>query len=98
MKVLFPHFPVTVSGITERYCAPQILVGDHVKRNTSWEPIKRIYEVYTEKCDEVTQEGRPTKTILCSCRGDLCNHSFRLGGSGIVALGLVLILASMNLV
>ncbi|CAG9791441.1 unnamed protein product [Diatraea saccharalis] len=62
----------------ERGCAQQTLSGDQKKINGKWVPVKDIYEVYTESCQETQNDyQRATKTIDCYCRGDMCNGAMK---------------------
>nr|XP_026501282.1 uncharacterized protein LOC113404574 [Vanessa tameamea] len=63
------------SSTIQRACASQTLDGDQARINGKWQKVNTIYEVYEETCKEDYDSDRPTKTINCYCRGNLCNAS-----------------------
>ncbi|XP_047998932.1 uncharacterized protein LOC125236264 [Leguminivora glycinivorella] len=71
--------PDLSSRSVRRGCAPQTTEGMQEKVGRHWVPVNKIYEVYEEGCiDDPSNEHKLTKTVLCYCRGDLCNSSGRL--------------------
>ncbi|CAG4932856.1 unnamed protein product [Colias eurytheme] len=61
-----------------RGCAAQTMSGNQEKINGKWTPVDTIYDAYDDGCQEVPNLfDRPTKTLDCYCRGDLCNSSYQ---------------------
>ncbi|XP_063368600.1 uncharacterized protein LOC134656967 [Cydia amplana] len=83
--------PDLSSKSVRRGCAPQTTEGMQEKVGRHWRPVNKIYEVYEEGCiDDPSNEHKLTKTVLCYCRGDLCNSSGKISilpATLLIALG-----------
>ncbi|XP_073948340.1 uncharacterized protein isoform X2 [Choristoneura fumiferana] len=89
----------TGSGLStrgiQRGCAFQTTEGEQIKVNRGWEVLNKVYEPYEEKCiDDPSNGDRVTKTVLCYCRGDLCNSATKtpvLHATLLLTLGSILL-------
>ncbi|CAH4027721.1 uncharacterized protein LOC123710253 [Pieris brassicae] len=77
-----------------RGCAAQTLSGDQEKVNGKWRHKDTIYDVYAEGCAEDPNNiDRPTRTVNCYCRGNLCNNSLRNQIGLIILLPIVFLIS-----
>lgn len=82
---------MTTVSVT-RGCAAQTISGDQEKINGKWRPKNTIYDVYEDGCAEDPNNiDRPTKTVNCYCRGNLCNSSLKNEVGYITILGLIIL-------
>jgi len=92
--------PVTVSPCSSGWCRKQmeIVIGPN-KHGVSTE--RQCLQIpppdNEERCAKVTIQNKPT--LLCFCRGDLCNSAQRLGQSAtaLIAISVIAVFLSNNI-